>query len=188
METKLTPQVEVEYPFLFQPDTKFDPDGVYRINLLFDPARNEEHAAFMKALRTEWEPTKGKNKPWKEHKDQDDKPTGKFSVKMKTKYQPKVFDAKTQPINRDSNIIGNGSEVKVAYTTKPYSDNGGGLSLYLQAVQVIKLIEYVPDGGNFGFDETDGYSQTESFEKLFEDAKPEKVDDAASEKPKDLPF
>lgn len=68
-----------------------------------------------------------------------------------------VFDSAGKPIDVS---LGNGSVVRVAFQIVPYwkSSTNNGLSLYLDAVQVIKLVEY-NGGGNataFGFDVEEG--------------------------------
>ena len=70
-----------------------------------------------------------------------------------------VFDATGNPIKGDN--IGNGSTVKVAATLIPFhvSNAVNGVSLRLNAVQVLNLIEYGQGGSakSYGFGEEDGY-------------------------------
>lgn len=70
-----------------------------------------------------------------------------------------VFDAAGNPIKGDN--IGNGSTVKVAATLIPFhvSNAVNGVSLRLNAVQVLNLIEYGQGGSakSYGFGEEDGY-------------------------------
>jgi hypothetical protein len=72
-------------------------------------------------------------------------------VRLKRKVQKANGDKNTQPQLVDSaknprdKVVGNGSKVKVMY--KPYEWNfkgKKGMGLDLQAVQVIDLIEYIP--------------------------------------------
>ena len=50
-------------------------------------------------------------------------------------------------------LIGNGSKVRVAYTENVYEPFGGGINLYLNAVQVIELVEYQNKSAQaYGFD------------------------------------
>tara|TARA_R100000656_G_scaffold58924_1_gene45895 strand:+ start:198 stop:656 length:459 start_codon:yes stop_codon:yes gene_type:complete len=56
--------------------------------------------------------------------------------------QPQLVDADKKPLEK---IVGNGSKVKVMY--KPYEWNfkgKKGIGLDLQAVQVLDLVEYIP--------------------------------------------
>lgn len=69
-----------------------------------------------------------------------------------------VFDAHGKPYNGD---IGHGSIIKVNFSVGPYwkSANNCGLSLYLNAVQVIELKERgQEDSKSFGFGEEEGFS------------------------------
>lgn len=70
-----------------------------------------------------------------------------------------VFDAAGKPIKGDN--IGNGSIVKVAATIIPFhvSNAVNGLSLRLNAVQVLNLVEYGQGGSakSYGFGEEEGY-------------------------------
>ena len=75
--------------------------------------------------------------------DANDQPTGRYYVTFKTsdKFKPAVFDRHGQLIPPEI-LVGNGSKVKVAYTENLYEAFGGGINLYLNAVQVIELVEY----------------------------------------------
>lgn len=103
-----------------------------------------------------------------EEYDKDDQPTGRILFRFKTsafyekrdgtKMQRKVplFDGMQQPVLLKEEP-GNGSLVRVAFTCAPYFVEGqgaGGLSLYLDAVQILKLNQF---GGrsasDFGFEE-----------------------------------
>lgn len=69
-----------------------------------------------------------------------------------------VFDAMGNPYKGD---IGHGSVCRVRFSVNPYHASGtnNGLSLYLDAVQVIELVE--PNSGNaasYGFDKEDGFN------------------------------
>ena len=76
------------------------------------------------------------------------------------KYIP-VFDSKNKPISSDVSI-GNGSIVKIAYSPSVYHVNANvnGLKFFLNAIQVLDLVEYGggSNGGNFGFGEESGYT------------------------------
>lgn len=105
-----------------------------------------------------------------EEYDKDDQPTGRILFRFKTsafyekrdgtKMQRKVplFDSMMQPVLLKEEP-GNGSLARVAFTCAPYFVEGqgaGGLSLYLDAVQIIKLNLF---GGrsasDYGFGEED---------------------------------
>lgn len=84
-----------------------------------------------------------KQMPIKREFDSDDKPTGRYYVTFKTgeKFKPALFDKFGVSIP-ETVLIGNESKVRVAYSPVPYDAFGGGVALYLNAVQVIELIEY----------------------------------------------
>lgn len=74
-----------------------------------------------------------------------------------------IFDAKGNPFKGD---FGHGSTVKVAFSIAPYhmSATNNGLSLYLNAIQLINLVE-PNSGGNassFGFEQEDGFDVKDS--------------------------
>lgn len=107
--------------------------------------------------------------PYKEVEDDNGNETGEIQMKFKMKakiqlkdgsvYEPKpvVVDSKAQPIKDPDFRIGNGSIVRVQFDASPYcmpSTKTAGVSLRLNAVQVISLVEY---GGNSDFEEEDGF-------------------------------
>ena len=64
---------------------------------------------------------------------------------FKSLHSPRVVDSSG---SRDiTNLIGNGSEVMMHGSTRPYTLGSGGVAGYLKTVQVINLIEYNPEGG-----------------------------------------
>lgn len=86
--------------------------------------------------------------------------------KKKEPFEVKIgmFDAANKPIP-STVIVGKGSEVKAAYEVIPFVMAGTkkvGVQLRLRAVQVLKLVKYVPGGGSasdYGFEQdADGYS------------------------------
>lgn len=105
--------------------------------------------------------------------DDDGNETGKLILKAKMKAsgtakdgsrytrQPKLFDAKNKPLDIKKTQIWGGSTLKIACTAVPYyaaNDNVVGVTLYLEAVQVIDLVSGGGrDASAFGFGETDGY-------------------------------
>jgi hypothetical protein len=168
------------YVWLTKPDTKFDKDGSFRITLrlaadvakkwgaeVFKPLMEEALDAAKKAAKTPALAAKiTLAKPYKIEEE-----TGDYLFAFKTGAMVKqgetskprgpvtVFDAKGKPV-LDAKV-GSGSEVKVAFTTSPYyiaKDKQAGVSLYLSAVQVLKLVEYNgKDAKGYGFEEEDGY-------------------------------
>lgn len=104
-----------------------------------------------------------------------------FKFKQKVSYVDKkgqthklgvrVFDAVGNPFDPKKIIIGNGSIIRVAFTPTPFNVNKSvnGLSLKLQAVQVLKLEEYKKQDftkmDSFGFSEVANGFNTEQVYK-----------------------
>lgn len=65
-----------------------------------------------------------------------------------------IVDAKKQDITENPNL-GNGSLAKLSVAFVPYEQQGGGVTCYLQAVQILRVKEYNP--GVDAFDEEEGY-------------------------------
>jgi len=165
---------------VFEPDTKFDSNGVYSVNLLIPELEAQELCEYLdKVVETKFEEEVKANpkkrnilstrKGYDYHFDKDGNKTDllEFKFKLKAKVQtrngemyeqkPVVVDAKRTPMNADT-LIGNGSRIKVAFEPFPYvmaSTKQVGVSLRLKGVQVIDLVEY-QSGGSM-FDEEDGF-------------------------------
>lgn len=118
------------------------------------------------------------NELGEEEYDRDENPTGriKFTFKSNAFYETKqgqkkqrvipVFDSMAQPV-RLKEELGNGSEVKIAFSCSPYFIEGsglGGLTLWLNAVQVVKLVKSGQrDAKDYGFgEEEDGSFVTDN--------------------------
>ena len=127
----ITPVGTAVYPWLNNPDTRFDADGVYQVTLqLSKPELDDQGNA-----------------------------TGNYLVKFKLKalVKPKKSEPFTQsPVlldedgNRLDALIAGGSKMKIAYEPFAYSAMGGGVSLRVKKVRMAKggLIEYVAKDAN----------------------------------------
>lgn len=173
----VTPAGIAQYPRLTKPDTKFNPDGEYKVKLeIRDPAEAAKLTAFLDEQFDLAVAKAKKENPGKKIKTGDvpyhtDEETGTVIVnfKLKAKVTPKkgdpfeqkpaIFDAKGKPL-KDANI-GGGSKLKIAYEIVQYytAIAGAGISLRLKAAQVIDLVEYTGGAGAdaYGFGEEDGY-------------------------------
>lgn len=166
---------------VFEPDTKFNPDGDYSINLLMSEEQAAEMGEYLEGLTQEKfnEEVKRNPKlkntlsirpPYEPAYDRDGNETGdvEFKFKLKAKVQtrdgqtyeqkPVVVDAKRVPMNGEV-LVGNGSVVKVAFEPIPYviaATKMCGVSLRLKGVQVLDLVEYGNSGASM-FEEEDGY-------------------------------
>lgn len=126
-------------------------DPKYQIDVVFDEA-DPEWAKFVAAIKRRMDAlpqqvdkkTKkpiDKQEPIKYELDGNDQPTGRKYVTFKTgeKFPPGVFDKYNEPLKDN---VGNESKVRVSFTPVPYEAFGGGLALYLNAVQVLELVEF----------------------------------------------
>jgi len=181
-----TPKTTFIFPALDAPDTKFKAEGEYKVKVRLDQDEAEPILRTIKQIHQnnvqDVRKQKGKGKkvkeadmPYTEVEDDDGNLTGEVEFNFKLPAQvtrrkdgkvinlsPKVFDAKKnimEPVPQ----IWNGSVGKVAFKVRPYeAPIGVGVSLRLQAVQVIEV--QGPNGGNadsFGFDDEDGYEFSE---------------------------
>lgn len=177
------------WPKLTEPETKFDPDGVYSVRLSLPEGSPEAeqlitviNEAREEALNMAKEQGKrGKIKeadpPYMQEYEKDsDTPTGNllFNFKMKASgtsrdgrawsRRPNLFDAHRNPIKPEDIDIWSGTRLRVAYTADPFfvPALGAGVSLRLQAAQIIELVQ----GGertaeSYGFGEEEGYTAAE---------------------------
>jgi hypothetical protein len=182
-----TPPGKASYPYLTRPDTKFDPDGDYKVNLILAADEAEKLMAeidealeesYQKAIQDN--PTKAKkikkaNPPYSEVTDDEGNETGEIQFVFKSKakitprnggepfeIRPALFDAKGQALPRSVNI-GGGSLIKVCGELSPYHTDlvGAGVSLRLKAVQVLELVEFNGQSADrYGFDVEDGFEFT----------------------------
>ena len=183
--TKMTsPKGTAVWPWLNEPDTRYDDNGVYTVQLRLDA---EEAAAFTAELKEKFKlgyeqqaKEQGKKKlklapmPWKDHEDDQGNATGKvdFKFKMKAAYEYEgkkidnrvlLIDAKRNPVTAQ---IGSGSSIRCGF--EPYvwyvPSMGVGMTLRLKAVQVIDLVEFGKGGGtdDFDFQEEEGFTAVAS--------------------------
>jgi len=137
--TFVTPKGTAAYPWLTKADTKFSAEGVYKTGLVLDTKtakvfQDEIKAAFVEEF--------GQSKlakahlPWKENED------GTVMFNFKSKMKPRLYDSKGQAITNDPAVSG-GSVIKVSGAFGPYNKGVNmGVALYLNAVQIIDLVEY----------------------------------------------
>jgi len=163
-----TPKGIAQYPWLSKPDTKFNEEGEYKVNLVLTkedatPVIEQINAAFAENLKVQIKENgkdiKTANPPYMDELGDDGKPTGNVIIKFKSKalYPPAIFDAKGD-VMKDSNIWG-GSEIRVNGSIAPYYVKliGAGVALRLRAVQVIQYVEGgTGSADRFGFEEVDG--------------------------------
>ncbi len=162
---------------VYDPDTKFSPNGIYSVSVLVPEEEAQELCEHLDGLAKKKLAEEIKNNPKRKDltlrtpytpaTDKDGNETGEieFKVKANAKFQsrdgkwfsqkPLVVDSKRTPMTKDT-LIGNGSIVKVAFDIVPYSMMSSktcSVSLRLKGVQVLNLVEYQGDL----FDDEDGF-------------------------------
>ena len=176
----VTPKGPAEWVKLFTFDTKFNPLGLYSINLKLKEDEAEDltvrltqqvDAVYASELKKnpKLKTKMVKRLPFESVLDDDGEETGlvEFKFKMKARVEmkngdsftqkPAVYDAKGKPITEAINI-GNGSICKVAFETVPYmlaSTKEASVSLRLKSVQIVELNEY--SNASNPFDTEEGY-------------------------------
>jgi len=181
-----SPKGIAKYPWLSRPDTQFNTDGVYKVNLLIPADEASELCATLDAAADEAvkiaraaakSPAIAKMvkraEPYTPALDDQGEDTGniEFKFKMNAKVtfkdgtvkpmKPFFFDAKGKPLAVCPNVYG-GSGLKVNFSPAPYfaaASKTAGVSLRINAIQIIDLV--TSGGGNasgFGFaEEADGF-------------------------------
>jgi hypothetical protein len=194
MKNFTTPKGTAGFSNLITPDTKFDAEGKYKTSIvlsskdaapLIELANEEanELAVLDKKTKKVVMP-EGIKLPFTVNEDDD---TVTFT--FKSKKAPKLFDAKGNPIRgaaRDDLHRISGSVIKVKGAFSAYEGFGGGVTGYLNDVQIIKLVE----GGGGGFeDESDEDSYVPSSDAPVRESDASHDEPAGEEvDPEDIPF
>ena len=189
----VTPKGSAEWVKLWTPDVKFNPLGLYTINLkvaedeaeaLTTELNRQVDACYNSELKKnpKLKTKMTKRVPYEVCLDDDGEETGfvEFKIKMKARVEmkngdsftqkPVVYDAKGQPITKEISI-GNGSICKVAFETVPYmlaSTKEASVSLRLKSVQLIELREFNSEENPF--DTEEGYTFEEDTSPFSEQA------------------
>lgn len=188
-----TPKGIANYPFLNEPDTKFNPDGEYKVNLSL--ANNEQNQAFIKKLEgirdklladhDQLKEAKAKNKKpiiqdvYEENEDGDIVLKFKQKALIRTK-EGKTFEKKVALFDRlgkpMTDLIGYGSTIRVCAELSPYympSTKFAGVTMRLVAVKVLDLKAIGGDDASaygFGEEEEGSYeADNEAEEQSFPD-------------------
>ena len=183
-----SPAGTAAYAWLTKPDTKFNADGDYKTNLIVPEADAASFIGKLEELRDEYqgdvlENTDDKAKVsklkkynvadvYEEEMDEEGEPTGNviFKFKQRAVIRPKgkdpfektvaLFDAKGKKLSGVN--PGGGSRIKVSFEPVGYcmdSTKTFGLSLRLNAVQVIELVAFggEQNAEGYGFGEEEGF-------------------------------
>lgn len=154
---KVLPAGIAVWPKLDQVDVftpkKGAPKRRYTINVKFEDEDHRKVDAWLKKIAAD-AGVSTENMPWKTDKKNKDITLFAFSGE---KYKPPVFDAKNNKLP-ETVIVGGGSKVRISVTVNPFDGFGGGVSLYLNAVQVLELKQ--SEYGKSDFEEAEGFSYT----------------------------
>lgn len=152
LKNAITPKGVLSWPFIAKPDTRYNPDGVYKTSLVLSAADAEPLMETCKeAFISEYGNTKmaKANMPFEVNEE-----SGEVTFKFKSKRQPKIYDAKGKVISKVPQIA-SGTIAKIATAINPYQTGiNTGVSMYLNDVQILELVEY---GGAAKFSAEDGY-------------------------------
>lgn len=181
-----TPKATLKYPKLIEPETKFSPEGHYKVTAVI-PAEDaapladlldalyEAHKASLKAQA----PTQQFKAvdPSFGYEDINGKPCFTISVKMKAKGMdrdgrawsavPALFDATGAPVKHRETLrdMWSGTTGRVSFEACPFFQPaiGAGITLRLKAVQIIDLVESGGSADSYGFqEETGGWATGET--------------------------
>ncbi len=195
----VTPAGVAIYPWLNTPDTKFAPEGEFKVNLRLSA---EEAEQLINQLGQELDNFAAeaikkdpkikqfdKRMPFEEEIDDNGDLTGSyiFRFKQKAKIKTKtgdsfdmkvaLFDAKRTPTTVN---VGGGSTLKVAFTAWPYamaSSRSIGLTLRPSAVQILQLVERGGGDDANMFDDEDGFEADTSASAFSDTSTPTTTDE-----------
>jgi hypothetical protein len=175
-----SPKGTAVYPWINEPDRRFDSNGVYSVTLRLN-ASDKDTADFISKVKkvasdhyqavvkdTGKKSIKKADLPIKMVADEEGNETGEVDIKFKLKSQggsgdktwkqrPAIFDSLGKPM---AEKIGGGSILKIGTEISPfYSPTVGvGVTLRLKAVQVLELREYSSGGSaESWFSKEDGF-------------------------------
>jgi len=149
-----TPKGTAMYPYLNTPDTQFDTNGQYKVNIRMSKDEAKAFVDEVKQVANDAFGDKAKTAKLPFKTDQD---TGDLIVITKSKFQPKFVDASGATVMA-SNLphVHGGSTIKAAGNMYAYNAGGShGISLQLGAVQLIQLSES-SNGADISFDAEEG--------------------------------
>lgn len=176
-----TPKATFKYPKLIEAETKFNPEGVYKVTAIIPAADAGDIAdqldglleAHKASLKAQSPTTKFKLvDPSFGYEDIDGAPCFVLTAKMKAKgvsrdgrswsSAPALFDAKGGAVKDRDSLRGmwSGTTGRVSFEACPFYQPGigVGLSLRLKAVQIIDLVESGGTADAFGFQEEAGWA------------------------------
>ncbi|MGP8441905.1 hypothetical protein ACT2E5_07195 [Burkholderia vietnamiensis] len=126
---------------LVRPDTKFDAQGTYKVDIALKAA---EAGDLLKACREEAFNELGAriaakaSMPFEENRD------GTITFKFRSRSKPNLYDSADNLLDAwtiEASRIGPGSTIRVKGEAAAYEGFGGGVTLYLLEVQIIHLVK-----------------------------------------------
>lgn len=167
---------KLDVPDEFQPlDKKGNPKGEKKIRYItyvkFSPEDFEKVYAQIKSIADELlgsDEGDYEKLPFKDETEKtDDGKKRKTGAKLLVatsgvKFKPPVFDAKNHKLP-DDKVIGGGSKIKLNVSVNDFPGFGGGVNLYINAVQVLDLVE--KSTGKSPFDEDEGFTYEDDSEE-----------------------
>lgn len=166
----VSPKGTAQYPWLTKPDTKFSEEGSYKVSLAIPEA---DAKALAKACQDAFIAAYGQSKMSKAHMPFKKDENGNLVFNFKSKMKPRLYDAAGKPIKEDVSV-GGGSVIKVSGAFGPYNKGANtGVALYLNAVQIIELVEFssspfgAEEGGFVAAAQEDDFSEASNEEVQF---------------------
>jgi hypothetical protein len=181
-----TPKATLKYPKLIEPETKFSPEGHYKVTAVIPADEADYMSAQLDALYEAHKASLKAQAPGQKFKavdpsfgyeDIDGKPCFTISCKMKAKGMdrdgrswsavPALFDATGAPVKDREALRGmwSGTTGRVSFEACPFYQPalGAGITLRLKAVQILDLVESGGSANSFGFqEETGGWAASET--------------------------
>jgi len=180
-----TPKATLKYPKLIEPETKFNPEGDYKVAAVIPAADAAPLADQLDALFEAHKASLKSQAPGQKFKAVDPsygyeevngEPVFVISAKMRAKgvsrdgrawtSAPALFDASGAPVKDRDALRGmwSGTTGRVSFEACPFYNPalGAGITLRLKAVQIIDLVESGGSADSFGFQEEAGWSTSEA--------------------------
>lgn len=174
-----TPKASFKYPKLIEPETRFSPEGHYKVTAVIPAEDAVEIADQLDTLFANHKASLKAQAPGQKFKavdpsfgyeEIDGKPCFSISCKMKAKGMdrdgrswsavPVLFDGSGKPVkDREAlRTMWSGTTGRVSFEAIPFFSAalGAGITLRLKAVQIIDLVESGGSADSFGFQEEAG--------------------------------
>lgn len=171
----VTPIGTAKFPWLNTPDTKWDPQGKFKVTLLVDPNENADFLALLDQIAEEAyqkgvaklkkakkmvQANQAIKKPlYAEEYDENGEPTGLVEVKFtsnasyrrkdgqEVKLKPALFDAEGKPMGDNAPRIWGGSKIRINFTPFDYYLATTKEAAASLKINAVQVIELVTEGG-----------------------------------------